>query len=80
MKSLARIDVAMNKFSDQLFDIENPEERKELARPFGKLMIDTFTEVMLPIIRQYPELDPDKNGKEWYQSVKNLYMDEQKNQ
>ena len=39
--------------------IADKDERSNLRREIGELMGAIYTNIMLPIIRQYPDLDPD---------------------
>ena len=38
------------------------EKRKAFKKEIGAIMGDLYTEIMLPIIRAHPELDPDKDA------------------
>jgi hypothetical protein len=40
--------------------IQDAEEQKLMRRPIGELGADVYTKLMRPVIRQYPDLDPDK--------------------
>lgn len=40
--------------------IKNEEERIKFRRGVAEIMGRIYTDLELPIIRQYPELDPDK--------------------
>jgi hypothetical protein len=73
MEALAWMEIPMGKFDKHLSEIEDESERKEIAKAFGELMGRHFTDMMIPIIRQYPEFDPDKSGEHWYKSVKENY-------
>jgi len=41
----------------------NPDEQKKLRRPLGQLMISLYADVQRPIIKEFPELDPDRQNK-----------------
>jgi hypothetical protein len=40
--------------------IETKEERDPVRRAIGDLVLNIYSNLMRPIIRQYPDLDPDK--------------------
>jgi hypothetical protein len=44
--------------------IADTEERRIIHRGLGEVAAHIYTEVMIPIVRQYPDLDPirDKSG------------------
>ena len=56
-----RIGDHLNTISEVVSQIDDMEERRKFARPLGELMGLIYTELMLPIIKDYPDLDPDKN-------------------
>jgi hypothetical protein len=41
---------------------ESPERTKQL-RVLGTIMADVWTELMAPIVREHPDLDPDKGSR-----------------
>jgi hypothetical protein len=60
MKALLLISDHLNeldKFSDQL---NTEDERRRFRRHLGEVMGRVYVDLMLPIIRKYPHLDPDK--------------------
>jgi len=60
MKELLELSEAMNQVCILIDGLESEEERKELRRGMSGMLADVYTELMRPIIRQFPELDPDK--------------------
>jgi hypothetical protein len=51
--------------------ISNEDEKKTLLKALGGIFADFWLTLQLPIVRQYPELDPDKD-EEWFkQNMKN---------
>ena len=40
--------------------IPSEEEQRLLRRPLGELMQTSWLEFAAPIVRQYPDLDPDR--------------------
>lgn len=40
--------------------ISDENERKIFRRAIGTVMIDAYDKLMRPVIRQFPELDPDR--------------------
>ena len=61
MDKMLELNAFFNRTSELTIEIHDIEERLEIRTKIGKLMADIFTEIMLPIIRQYPELDPDRD-------------------
>jgi len=59
MDKLHQLGALLNQMADLVEPIDDPAERRMLLTGLGELMGRSFTDVMLPIIRQYPELDPD---------------------
>ena len=78
MEALAWMEHPMTMFAEYCQEIEDESERSNIRRAIGNLMGRHFTDVMIPIIKQYPDLGPDKTGAEWYQSMKAKYADEKK--
>lgn len=39
--------------------LPNEEEQRQLRRPLGELMQTSWVDLAAPIVRQYPDLDPD---------------------
>jgi hypothetical protein len=50
----------LNKIDDLIRDLPDGDERKALLQVLGTVMGMLVTDIMHPIVRQYPELDPDK--------------------
>ncbi|MHC1726072.1 MAG: nuclear receptor NHR-99 [Syntrophobacteraceae bacterium] len=50
----------MNRVAAFIEEIEDEAERKEFRKGLGSIMAYIYTDLELPIIRQYPEFDPDK--------------------
>jgi hypothetical protein len=73
MEALAWMELPIAKFDIHLQEIEDETERKNMANLFAELMGIHFVDLMIPIIKQYPELNPDKDGAEWYKSIKDKY-------
>ncbi len=49
---------ALDKLSEQIAD---PDEARAFRRALGELMGSTLT-LLLPIVRQFPDLDPDREA------------------
>jgi hypothetical protein len=41
-------------------EITDPNEKATFIQAVGDLMGDIYGKLMIPILRQYPDLDPDK--------------------
>ena len=70
MEALAQAEVPLNRFCTFIEELETEDERRDMRRAIGTVLAKHFSEVMPPIIREHPELDPDNSGNEWYNSVK----------
>jgi len=62
MKLMLSIDEPLNIASELSRKIEDVEEAKLLRRGIGEILSKTY-DVMVPIVRQYPDLDPTKNAR-----------------
>jgi hypothetical protein len=60
MSTLMQLSENCNEVASFVEQVSNDDERKRLRRPLGDLMGLVYTDLMLPILREYPELDPDK--------------------
>jgi hypothetical protein len=54
------LDAPINKLLDLVAEIADPEEKAAFNRAVGDLMGLVFARLMVPVLRQYPDLDPDK--------------------
>jgi hypothetical protein len=59
MEYLLALSEPLNNATELTKSINDPEEAKEVRRRLAGIMSSVY-EAMLPIIREYPELDPDK--------------------
>jgi hypothetical protein len=50
----------LNRGTTLVSSIPDGEEQKRLRRPIGELGADVYAKLMRPLVRQYPDLDPDK--------------------
>jgi len=73
MEALAWMECSLDLFEEGCSQINDERESCEMRKAFAKVASDHFTELMVPIIKQYPDLDPDKFGKSWYQLIKKKY-------
>jgi hypothetical protein len=55
-----RVGDALNEADSLLRGISNEQERTQHLRALGTMMADVWTELMAPIVREHPELDPDR--------------------
>ncbi len=58
MGELEKSDHHLNNAIHLVEQIEDEAERKELRRGLGSVVGVTYSDVMRPIVRQYPELHP----------------------
>jgi DNA-binding transcriptional LysR family regulator len=60
MQKLLELSNSMNQVCDLINQLESEEEREQFRRGMSGMLADVYTELMRPLIRQFPELDPDK--------------------
>jgi len=60
MKSLLALDGPLNRATELTEMITDPEERKAMRRSIGELTLQAYTDLIRPIVRQFPDLDPEK--------------------
>lgn len=68
LKDLLSLGENLNKIALQIEKIDAEEERLQFRRGISNLMGGVYGDLMRPIIREYPELDPDKD-EEWLKSL-----------
>ena len=61
MEILLSLDKPLNTVTELTDQIEDEKERKILRKGIGEIGGIIYTDLMIPIIRQYPELDPERN-------------------
>ena len=60
MAEIALLNVRLNQVADLIEQLEDEGERKAYRHTIATVMGSVYTELMVPTLRQYPELDPDK--------------------
>jgi hypothetical protein len=58
---LLEVSQKLNELTEAIEQVPDLEERKRMRRPVGQLMGLLYTDLIVPIIKQYPDLDPDKS-------------------
>ncbi|MBI3900351.1 MAG: nuclear receptor NHR-99 [Gammaproteobacteria bacterium] len=61
MKNFVALTGPLNAATSLANNIADKDEQSAVRREIGKVMGRIYTELMTPIIRQYPDLDPDKS-------------------
>ena len=59
MNRLSMLNKPFNEVAEMIEKIEDIEERKQFRRGIGDIMARVYTNLEMPIILSYPELDPD---------------------
>ena len=59
MRKLLELSHAMDQVCEEINQIDSEEEKAQLRRGMSAMIADVYTELMRPIIQQFPELDPD---------------------
>jgi len=60
MKELLAMGQPLNSAAQLIDQIASEDERRQFRRGLGEVMNQIYIDLMRPIIRQYPDLDPDK--------------------
>jgi len=63
LKSVLVIGNGLNALDPIVRDVKDLEERNRLLKCLGVVMSELNASVVIPIINQYPEMDPDALGK-----------------
>lgn len=53
---------SFNRATEIISTITDTAEQKRLRQPIGKLMANIWTDLMLPIVKEHPDLDPDNQA------------------
>jgi hypothetical protein len=53
---------ALNEATDVIGTLPDAEEQRRLRKPLGEVMQSISLELMRPIMREHPELDPDRSA------------------
>ena len=61
MQKYLELSEPLNLATDLTDRIENKEEKELIRRGIGTVMAKIYIDLMRPIIRQYPDLDPDRD-------------------
>lgn len=67
-QALVSHDAHVNAICEIVETVPDAEERKELRRAIGAIFEGSL-DLLLPVIRQFPEFDPDKDT-EWFKEMK----------
>lgn len=62
MDAMAGLDPAFNELTKLTYQIEDETERKTVRRHIAEAMHLMGYEMVMHIVRQYPDLDPDKKA------------------
>lgn len=55
-----RVGAALNEATDIISQESDSDEQRRLRAPLGRIMTALYTDLQLPIIQAYPDLDPDR--------------------
>jgi len=59
MKALLALDGPLNRATELTGKIADVDERKAARRVIAEITSNLYTELIRPIVRQYPDLDPE---------------------
>lgn len=60
MRHCMEVNTALNGLAAAAERVSDKAERDVLKAAIGNTAIDIYLEIMRPVIRKYPDLDPDK--------------------
>lgn len=60
MSNVSRLDDALTLIEGSIEKISDEDERKRYKRELGIVMVEIYDKIMRPVIKEYPDLDPDK--------------------
>jgi len=60
IESVLQLSDPLNGIGDQLQALPEGAERDALLRALGSVMAELYTGLIRPMVRQYPDLDPDR--------------------
>jgi hypothetical protein len=52
----------LNRLTDLSDNVGDETEQREFRRKLGEIMGILYTDIMMPIIKEHPDLDPDKTA------------------
>jgi len=55
-----RLENCLNEATALIGTIPDAEEQRRFRRPVGEMMQSAWVDLMLPIFREFPDLDPDE--------------------
>jgi hypothetical protein len=61
IQHLRALDGPLNSATELTRDIADPDERRRIRRELGQLILQIHANLTLPIVRQYPDLDPERD-------------------
>ena len=64
MEALVALDPPINELSLLVAEITDPDERRGYIQAVGDVMGHVYGKLMIPILRGYPDLDPDKSRRD----------------
>ena len=60
MRTLAAMNEQLNSATSLTAQIDSKDEQESLRRAIGNVVQMIYIDLMRPVIRQYPDLDPDR--------------------
>lgn len=61
IKKLHNLDGPLGEVLDLTEQLPDEEERRRFRGSVGDLIARVYTQLMVPVLRQYPDLDPDQD-------------------
>ena len=61
MKSLVALNEPINNVMEAIEQISDVDEKKRFRKEIAEIVAVTYTNLTIPVVKQYPELDPLKD-------------------
>ena len=59
IKAMKSVDLAINQLDPAVRAIEDEAERKKMLRFIGAVIHDFHVQIMLPVVKHFPDIHPD---------------------
>jgi len=62
IQTVLKLSDQLDNIDGQLRSIDNTDESKPLLRSLATIMVELDSGLIRPLVKQYPDLDPDRAG------------------
>jgi hypothetical protein len=64
LEAVQSLSPALDEASQVTLEMADTEEAKQLRRHLGEIMVGPLVDIVMHIVKQYPDLDPDRRDSE----------------